>query len=141
MSVPSQICDGGGTKNFAKVTTRGQLVTAPLEFSNLIFQNLSVDDVAENFFEPIAGKRLVITDVIADASRDVGVNGATVDIFETDAIDSEIIDKQLFQFDMPKQTDKVLTSLNVITTEGKFINAKTDDNNVLLSIGGYFVDV
>ena len=108
MSVPINILDKS-TNRSAIVTNRGQLVIAPLDFSTLSFQNLSTDDVAENFFKPLAGKRFVITDVIVETDRNVGVNGATVDI------------------------------LNIITTEGKFINGKTDDNNVLLSIGGYFV--
>ena len=139
MSLPINIHDKA-SKRSAIITSRGQLVTAPLEFSTLSFQNLSADNVAENFFKPLAGRRFVITDVIADADRSVGANGATVDIFEASAIDSATIDKQLFQFDMPKQTDKVLIGLNIITTEGVFINGKTDDNNVLVSIGGYFVD-
>ena len=41
---------------------------------------------------------------------------------------------------MPKDTSKALTSLNFITTEeGKFINAKSDDSNILLTISGFFV--
>ena len=115
------------------------MLTCFYSFSDVSFQNLSTNDVAENFFKPLAGKRLVITDVIIQADRNVTTQ-ALIDIFEANAIDSTTVDKQLFQFDLPKQESLVLTGLNIITTEGVFINGKTDDNNVLLSIGGYFVD-
>jgi len=141
MAVPSTIKDGQGGGTFAKVTSRGQLVTSPLEFSDPIFQSLNSDDTAENFFKPIPGKRLVITDLIVQTDRNVVTTGVIVDIFETDSVSSNTVDKQLFQFDMTRQGLVTLNSLNLIITEGVWINAKASDSNVLITISGYFVDV
>lgn len=126
--------------NSVKVSKNGELVVGPLDFSTPIFKSLNVDNQAFNFFKPRAGFKFVLTDVIADADRNIGVNGVAVDIYEADAEDSTTIDDQILKFDMLKNTDKVLTSLNFITTdEGKFINAKSDDSNILLTISGFFV--
>ncbi|MCH7535020.1 MAG: hypothetical protein IH948_04640 [Bacteroidetes bacterium] len=125
-----------------KVSSIGELITRSFDYSIPIFKNLDTDDAAFNFFKPKAGFKFVITDIIADADRNVGNLGATVDIYEANADDSTTIDTQILKFDIPKQTSKVLTGLNFITTdEGKFINAKSDDSNVLLTISGFFIPI
>ncbi len=139
MSVPINILNKS-TNRSAIITDRGQLVVSPLEFSDPVFKSLTNDGVSKNWFKPLAGKRLVITDVIIQTDRSVTTQ-ALIDIYETDNEDSETIVKELFQFDLPKQESLVLIGLNIIITEGAFINAKADDSNVLITIGGYFVDV
>ena len=138
MSLPINILDKATNKS-AIVTSRGQLVTSPLEFSDPVFHSLTANDTADTWFKPFAGKRLVITDVIIQTDRSVTTQ-ALIDIYEATAEDSETIDKQVFQFDLKKQESLVLTGLNIIISEGVFINAKADDSNVLITIGGYFVD-
>jgi len=131
---------GGEFGKDVKVSSIGELIVRSFDYSTPVFKSLNADNQAFNFFKPKAGFKFVLTDVIADANRDIGVNGATVDIYEADADDSTTVDTQILQFDMPKNTTKVLTSLNFITTdEGKFINAKSDDSNVLLTLSGFFV--
>ncbi len=138
MSTPTNILDKS-TKRSAIVTSRGQLVTSPLEFSDPVFHSLVADNVSINWFKPLAGKRLVITDVIVQTDRSVTTQ-ALIDIYETSDEESETIVKSIFQFDLKKQESLVLTGLNIIITEGVFINAKADDSNVLITIGGYFVE-
>jgi len=72
MSLNTNILDKS-TNVSVKVTSRGQLVTSPLEFSDPVFQSLDVDDTAENFFRPMPGKRLVITDIIIQTDRNVSI--------------------------------------------------------------------
>ncbi len=138
MSLKTIITDKG-TSKCVKVTDRGQLVTAPLEFSEPVFHSLTANDVSVNWFKPLAGKRLVITEVIVQVDRNATTQ-ALIDIYETNEEGSETIVKSLFQFDIPKQESIVLTGLNIITTEGAFINSKADDSNVLITIGGYFIE-
>lgn len=125
--------------NHAKITSRGELVVAPFNFSSVQFQNMNSDNTAFNFFGPSANQQFVITTVIADADRNVGANGATVDIYEADSATEGTIVKQILKFDLVKQTSKILTGLNLAITTGKWINAKSDDSNILMTIGGYFV--
>lgn len=130
---------GTETGKIAKVTTRGELVTAPLDYSTPVFHSLTVDNTADTWFKPRAGERLVITGLIIQTDRNVATTGVTVDIYEATAEDSETIDTQLVQFDMGRQDTILLTNLNIIITEGKFINAKASDSNVLITISGFFV--
>lgn len=130
---------GTESGNNAKVTSRGELVTGPLEFSTAVFKSLTVDDAPVNFFKPRAGERLVITALIIQTDRNVVTTGVTVDIYEASADDSGTIDTQLIQFDMGRQDTIIITGINSIITEGKFINAKASDSNVLITISGYFV--
>jgi len=123
-----------------RVSPNGELIVRAFGYSIPIFKSLNVDNQVFNFFKPKAGFRFVLTDVVADVDRTVGVNGAVVDIYEASSDDSSTIDNQILKFEMQKSTGKVMTSLNFVTTdEGKFINAKSDDSNVLLTISGFFV--
>ena len=119
------------TGKSVKISDAGELIIRSFDFSIPIFQNMNSADTAFNFFDSKAGFKFVIN---------VGVNGAVVDIYEATADNTTTIDTQILKFEMQKSTSKVLTSLNFITTdEGKFINAKTDDTNVLLTISGFFI--
>jgi len=132
---------GNGNGRLARISRNGELTVRALEYSETSFQNMAVDDQAYNFYEPIVGTRFVITGIVADADRNVGVNGASVIVYEAISATTITIAKTLFQFDMAKQTSKVLLPLNTQTNPGVFINAKMDDNNVLMTIMGYFINV
>ena len=128
--------DGNGVS--ASVSSNGELITRPLEYSNAHFKDMNIADSAFNFVEPEASKRFIITGMILDADRNVGVNGANVVIFEADQSNSTTPTETILQVDMPKQTSKVITPLLIETTEGVYINGKTDDNDVSATILGYF---
>lgn len=130
---------GGATNTEAKVTKFGQLVTTPIEYSDPMFKSMSVVDTANNFFTNKAKKQIVITDVIAFANKDIGPNGATVIIYEATSTTTITISKTILQLDMLKNTSVIITGLNLIVTIGLFVNGKTDDNNVALTIAGYRV--
>lgn len=130
------------TTNFhAKVTKRGELIVGAVDFTTPIFNEMTVDNQPYNFFGPTANKQFVITTVIADANRDIGATGVTVDIYEADSATESTISKQILKFDMLKNTSKILTGLNLAITKGKWINSKADDSNVLITIGGYYVNI
>lgn len=123
-----------------KVSPIGELITRSFDYSTPVFHSLTVDNTADTWFKPLAGQRLVITDIIVQTDRNVATTGVTVDIYEATAEDSETIDTQILQFDMGRQDVMILTGINFITAEeGKFINAKASDSNVLITISGFFV--
>jgi hypothetical protein len=141
MSLKTTIVDGKGTKSEAKVSGRGQLITAPIDYSTPQYNLLDTDDAGVTFFAPIADQLFVITDVIADADRNVGATGVTVQIYESNDRDSATVARTILQFDMVKQSSKIITGLNFVSSQtGRFINAKMDDNNVALTIAGYYID-
>jgi len=138
MSIPSVIKDNNSGVT-AKVTEFGQLVVAPLQYSTPIVDELDVINTAFNFIEPQQDRSIVITDIIISADRVVGVNGADVEIYEAISADTTTVDITILEVDMVKQTQLGLTGLNLIVPEGKFVNAKTDDNNILVTIMFYRV--
>ena len=143
MSLSVEIEDGkGGTKNKVKVTSLGQLVVAPLEFSEPLFNAIALTATAYNFVEPVAGKRFVITGYIAATDKNVSsTNGAEIAIIESSAIDSTVASKVLLTLDLGKLDSQVITGLNMITSPGVWINASTDDATVNLTILGYYISV
>ena len=140
MSINGILMDGTGTKTKAKVTTRGQLVVAPLEFSEPYFNAMTVDDQVYNFTTPKTGHQFVITDVIAAGDKNVTAStGVEIAIYES-ATASGVSSKDLITLDINRLGGANLIGLNLITTTGTYINATMDDNNVNLTILGYYVE-
>lgn len=140
MSTPVVIQDAK-TGNRATVTRFGQLITAPVDYSTPVSQKLEVINIAYNFIEPSMDQNIVITDIILTANRNVGANDATVVVYEADEVDELTSFKDIVNLEMIKQSNLVLTGLNMIVTAGKYVNAKTDDDDVFVTIMYYRVPV
>ena len=125
----------------AEISPQGELIIRGFAYSESQFKNMDLINTAYNFFVAKAGQRFVITGVIVDANRNVGNNGASVILYEAASATSITVAKTLYQFDMPKQTDKILLPLMTQTSEGVFVNGKTDDDDVLATIMGYYIPV
>ena len=140
MSIDSKILDGTGTKSTAKVTHLGQLVTSPLEYSTSYFNAMTVDDQVYNFTTPKTGQQFVITDIVASGDKNVTQStGVEINIYESDAADGTST-KDLLVLSLNRLGSSNLIGLNMILTESVWLNATMDDNNVNLTILGYYVD-
>lgn len=138
MATPSVIKDNNSGKT-AIVTKFGQLVTAPLQYSTPVADEIDVANTAFNFIGPEQDQSIVITDIILSADRLVGVNGADIVVYE--AVDDITLteDQIILDVDMIKQTTLTLNGLNLIVPEGKFVNVKSDDTNIKITIMFYRV--
>ena len=134
MPVPSFIKDPQ-SGSVAKVTEFGQLVTAPIDYSVPVVDTLAADNTPVNFIEPQGGKKIVITDIILTANRDVGVNGALVQVYCATAPDSSAITVGLLDIDMLKNTGRDLIGVNFIIDEGFWVNAISDDSSIQITLG------
>ena len=76
MTIKTTIKDGKGRGGEVCVTSRNQLVVAPLDFSTAYNVEADVINTAFNFVPPIAGKRFVITDILLYANKSVGASDA-----------------------------------------------------------------
>lgn len=140
MSLKIEIEDGrNGSKTTAQVTPRGQLVTAPLEFSESYFTLVNVDNQAFNLVSPLARKQFVVTGMSISASRSVGTAGALVEIYEAAGESLTAVSKALLTVDVARSTTETM-ALNFITTPGRWINVKSGDSDVYVTIFGYYVD-
>ncbi len=128
----------GENGKLVKVSESGEIVTAPFDYSDPQFRNLDLIDTAYNFFAPRPGQQLVITSINAFANRNVTTQ-TQVDIYEADTDLETTVLKQLRRLDLAKLGDHIESQLLQTVTEGTFVNAKCDDDDVFLTIGGYYI--
>ncbi len=140
MVVPITVEDSNGKGTGLAITEHGEALIRRFANSDPIFKDMDLVDTAYNFFRAKGGQQFIITDVIAVADRDVGVNGATVIIYEaTDAL-TITVDKVLLQLELAKSTTPpfTLTGVAFEVNVGKYVSAKTDDDDVFMTIAGYY---
>ena len=135
MAIPVRLEDQG---NQVKITRIGQLVTAPFSYDEAKFISLAVDDQGYTFYQPLAGKQFVISTIILTADKNVATD-CTVEIFESTTEDDPTVSKSILNIEMLKNSARDLIGLNLIVSEGKYLNGKTDDNNVAATIMGYYI--
>lgn len=137
MSTPVHVVGDG---NPAKVTKSGELVVAPLHYSETVFNILDAIDTAYHFYPPRPRQQFVITGVVVFADKDVSdASDTVIVIYEADSTTSTTVDKVLIQFGMGKLTSLPLLGLNSLVNKGKFVNAKTGDDDIHMSILGYYI--
>ena len=124
----------------AKVSPHGQLIVSPIDFSTPVTKTLAVIDTAVNFIEPQTGHFIVITDIIASADKDVSnTTPANVAVYESDEVDSLTIVNEIVSPQLIRAANLPLTGLNLKVQEGRWVNAKTSDAAILLTIMFYRV--
>ena len=129
-----------GGLNEASISSQGEVITRPFNYSEAVFNLLDVDDQVYNFQEPLDGFQYVITGITASANRNVTTQ-TQVDIYEATSVSSGTIDKQIRRMDIAKLDHVEQLGLLVRLNKNVFLNAKCDDDDVLLTIDGYFVPV
>ena len=124
----------------AKVTSFGQLVVAPISYNDVVFNELAEINTAYNFWEPQGGKQVVITviDIVADKQVSSTVS-ADVIIYEASSPDTTTVDKVLYETAMVEGQQKSL-NVNLLVNKGKFVNAKTTDDDIHMNIFGYYIN-
>lgn len=138
MATPVHVKGGVGDWA-AKVTSLGQLVTAPLAYDETVFKELAEPNIAYNFYKSKSGQQFVITGIRARADRQVSTTvDADVVIYEASAEDTTDVDKVLHQEAMVRGEDMTFP-MNVLVRAGKFVNAKTTDDDIHMTITGYYV--
>jgi len=124
-----------------QVTKSGELVVAPLAYDETVFKELGTDNAGVNFFIPRARKQFVITGFLAVGDQQIAPNSnANVIIYEASTVDTATVDKILVQFVIKQDQDIPMPGMHVLVNEGKFVNAKTDDDDVHMTLMGYFID-
>ena len=129
------------TSQTARVSEFGQLITSPIAYTTPVAKVLTVDDAPVNFVEPESQHQIVVTDIILSADKNVGVNGASVQVYASDSINGGNIIGGILDIEMLRSTSRDLIGLNFIVKKGLWLNAKTDDNNIQITIGYYRVPI
>lgn len=139
--LPIRISGAADNGVIAEVTELGQLIVAPIEYSEAYNASLDADNTAYNLVKPKASMRFVVTDIVFIGTKSVSNTvDAIVDLYESDSGTSTTIDNSLIQISVPQSTPIVLTGLNLITVgTSKYINAKTSDATVTATMMGYYL--
>ena len=137
MSAPVNVEDlnSGST---ARVTVNGELVVGTLDYSAPYYVELGVDDQVYNAVPAIVGKRFVIVGLLVGADRNVTTD-CSVHIYESLSADGTS-DKDILKIDLNKGEHTYLNLINMATQTTRWINATTDDDDVDLTVFGYYVD-
>tara|TARA_R110002126_G_scaffold153309_3_gene300487 strand:- start:778 stop:1191 length:414 start_codon:yes stop_codon:yes gene_type:complete len=133
--IPVYVTDSNGRE--VAVGEGGALTVSPV-FDEVAFNELAVADQAYNYYTPLAGSKFILTGVVATADSSV-VGDATVIIYEASAPDSTTVDNVLFQFVLLKNQQLVIPNFQIKVTPNVWINGKTNDDDIHMSVIGHFV--
>ena len=140
--IKTTLQDGRGTANTVKVSQYGQLVTAPIAYSEPYTASLNSTGTAFKIADPIVGKRFVVTDILLDAGKNVSASTAgTIVLYEADNEADTTEAKIILSVEMLKNTSREITGLNLLVTEGVWLNLKTTDATVEATVLGYYIDI
>lgn len=121
------------------VTKSGALVTSPIEFDETAYHKMALINTAYNFALPRAGKQFILTGFIAVSDKNITAD-ALVEIYEADSETSTTVLKELPKFTLTKNSNVSPTPLRTKVSPGVFVNAKTDDENIYLTMFGYYIN-
>lgn len=139
--IKTKLIDGYGTGSQVKILSTGAMAVSAPSYDDAVFNTLDTDAQGYTFFKPISGKQFVLTGVLAFADKDVSDASETeIVVYESDAENSATEDKILLKFGMGRLTSLTISPLNLLTNIGKWINAKTSDDDVHMTILGYYID-
>lgn len=133
--------DGNGSKNAVRVSSNGELVVAPLESNASQHHKMDTINTAYNFAPIIAGRSMILQNILVYGNKNVGVNDATVTIYTADSPTSTTPIDIILEFEVPEKQARDIIGLNLEISEGLHLNAKTDDNDVFLTMMGYYKDL
>ena len=134
MAIPFKIQGDNG--NNLLVSKAGEILTRP-QFS-LAEKRTITDSNAVNFVKPRAGFKTIITGLIVNTDRSVGVDGALIEIYEATSEDSTVSTKDILSFDLVKNQNVVTAPILIETSGGTFINGKANDFNANVTLLCYF---
>ena len=135
-----QSVDGTGSGKSAKVTSGNEVAIAPVAYDESKFVELGVVNTAYNFYGPLPGKQFIITGIRGKADRQVSATvDADVILYEASSIDSTTVDKVLHREALIRGESFSLTGIHVKVAPGKWVNAKTSDDDIYMTIFGYYI--
>jgi hypothetical protein len=119
------------------VTSNGELAVNSLTYSEPHYVELGVDDQIYNCVDAKNGKRFIIVGILIGADRNVTTD-CSVHIYESLTVDGTT-DRDILTIDLNKGEHTYMNLINLSTKEARYINATTDDDDVDLTVFGYYV--
>jgi hypothetical protein len=120
----------------------GELLISDGPYDLVKFNELAADNTAYNFFGPRGREQFVITGFLIYADKQVSATtNATIVIYEATASDTATESKILVQVEVGQNQSIPFPNIRILCNKGVYINAKTDDDDVHMTIFGHYVDL
>lgn len=141
MPLNVNIVDARGGGGRACVTPNGELVVAPIAYDSVKSLSLSTINIAFNLVAPSPNREIVITGLSMYANKGVGNNDAVVEIYTATSATDTVVGTAVFTTEIPKFASQTFLPLNVLVDEGVWINAKTDDNTIFVTVTYHYIGI
>lgn len=132
---------GDGTQQ-VKVNEAGELLISDGPYDLAAFNELDTINTAYNFYGPRGREQFVITGFLLYGDKQVsGSTNATVIIYEASQSDSVTEDRVLVQCEVGQNQSIPFPNIRILCNKGVYINAKTDDDDIHMTVFGHYVDL
>ena len=131
-----------GNGQDVQVNEAGELIVAAGSYDIPVFNELAEPGTAYNYFKPDGVKQFLLTGFLAYGDKQVsGTTNATVTIYEASSPTTTTVDKVIIQFEIGQNQSVPFPNVRILTNHGVYLNAKTDDDDVHMTIFGHFVNL
>ena len=124
------------------VNEAGEILVSDGPYDLSTFNELAEINTAYNFFGPRGREQFVITGFLMYGDKQVsGSTNATVIIYESSQSDSTTEDRVLIQVEVGQNQSIPFPNIRILCNKGVYLNAKTDDDDIHMTIFGHYVDL
>lgn len=132
---------GNGSQQ-VQVNAAGELIVSDGPYDLAEFNELATINTAYNFYGPRGREQFVITGFLIYGDKQVNSStNATVVIYESDQPDSTTEDRVLVQVEVGQNQSIPFPNIRILCNKGIYLNAKTDDDDIHMTIFGHYVDL
>jgi hypothetical protein len=140
VAIPAYLVGRNGQQ--VNVNDAGEILVSDGPFDLSMFNELDLVNTAYNFFGPRGRQQFVISGFLMYGDKQVsGATNATVIIYESDQPDSTTTDRVLVQVEVGQNQSIPFPSIRILSNRGVYSNAKTDDDDIHMTIFGHYVDL
>jgi hypothetical protein len=132
---------GNGSQQ-VQVNEAGELIVSDGPYDLSKFNELNTINTAYNFFGPKGREQFVITGFLMYGDKQVSSStNATVVIYESSQSDSTTEERVLVQVEVGQNQSIPFPNIRILCNKGAYVNAKTDDDDIHMTIFGHYVDL
>jgi len=141
VSIDSYITDPINGRQ-VKVTTDRAIAVGPSNPSLSFNATLEVDDTPVNIVPAKGGHIFCVTGFVLTGNKNISATvDAVVNIYSATSATSATAVTTLLTIPVGRSAQSVITPVLVEAEEGLFINGKTTDDDVLVTLLGFYLDV
>jgi hypothetical protein len=119
-----------------------RLFVGPAEYSEAFNGTLGTDDAVVNIVPAVADCLFVITDIVLKGNKSIDPNtDAVVDVYEANSETNSAALKTIMSVPLERSGRLVLNGVFLGTAVASYVNAKTSDDDVFVTIFGYYVKI